>query len=93
MSSARVRTVLGLVAELSDAERCELHSELDGAFASSPKEWEREWTDELSRRMAQVESGEADLVDGDDVLADLRSDLATFGATRQSRAARCLDGG
>jgi hypothetical protein len=77
MSSMRVRTVLGLVAELSDGERLELHAELDGAFASSPREWEREWNNELSYRMSQIESGEVDLVDGDEVLADLRSDLAS----------------
>jgi hypothetical protein len=77
MSSSRVRTVLALVAEMSDAERRELHAELDGGFAASPKEWEREWNDELARRMTQIEEGEADLVEGDDVLADLRADLAS----------------
>lgn len=77
MSSARVRTVLGLVAELSDAERHELRTELDGAIAASPEEWEREWNDDLSRRMAQIENGEVDLVDGDDVLGDLRADLSS----------------
>ncbi len=76
MSSVRVRTVLGLVAELSESERSELREQLDGSLASSPAEWQREWNDELSRRMAQVESGEVDLVDGDEVLADLRADLA-----------------
>jgi putative addiction module component (TIGR02574 family) len=77
MLSARVRTLLDLVAELSDPERRELHEELDGAFASSPEEWASEWSTELSRRMAQIENGEVELVDGDDVLADLRADLAT----------------
>jgi Putative addiction module component len=75
MSSARVHTLLGLVAALSDAERRELHTKLDGAFATSEKEWESDWNGELSRRMAQIENGEVELVDGDDVLADLRSDL------------------
>ena len=77
MSSARVRTVLGLVAELSDAERHELQTELDGAIAASAEDWEREWNDDLSRRMTQIENGEVDLVDGDDVLADLRADLSS----------------
>lgn len=77
MSSVRVRAVLGLVAELSDTERRELHAELDGASAASAKEWEGEWNDELSRRLTQIENREVELVDGDDVLADLRADLAS----------------
>jgi hypothetical protein len=76
MPSARVRAVLDLVAELTDAERGELHMELDGAFAPSPADWERAWTDELSRRIARVENGEVSLIDGDEVPADLRADLA-----------------
>lgn len=76
MSSTRVRTVLGLVAELSESERSELREELDGAFASSPREWERDCNAELSHRIAQVENGEVELVDGEDVLAELRDDLA-----------------
>lgn len=76
MQSARVRAVLDLVAELTDAERGELHAELNGAFAPSSADWERAWTDELSRRIAQVENGEASLIDGDEILADLRADLA-----------------
>jgi Putative addiction module component len=77
MQSPRVRAVLGLVSELSDDERSELRAELDGALSSSPEEWDRAWNDELSRRMAQVESGEVELVDGDQVMADLRDDLTT----------------
>lgn len=76
MSSTRVRAVLGLVAELSESERSELREELDGSYATSPREWEREWNDELTRRIAQVENGEVDLVDGDDVMSELRDDLA-----------------
>jgi hypothetical protein len=76
MKSARVRAVLGLVSELSDNERNELREELDGALLSTPEEWDSAWNDELSRRIARIESGDVELVDGADVVADLRGDLS-----------------
>jgi hypothetical protein len=76
MKSARVRAVLELVSELSESERNELRAELDGALPSSPEEWEGAWNNELSRRIAQIEGGDVELVDGADIMADLRSDLS-----------------
>jgi hypothetical protein len=76
MKSARVRAVLGLVSELSDSERNELREELDGALPSSPEEWDSAWNDELSHRIARIESGDVELFDGADVMADLRGDLS-----------------
>jgi hypothetical protein len=76
MKSARVRAVLGLVSELSEGERNELRAELDGMPLSSPEEWDSAWNDELSRRIARIESGDVELVEGAHVLADLRGDLS-----------------
>jgi hypothetical protein len=76
MMSARVRAVLGLVSELSDNERNELREELEGALLASPEEWDSAWNDELSRRIARIESGDVELVKGADVMADLRGDLS-----------------
>jgi hypothetical protein len=57
------------------ASRKELRNELEGAC--SPSEWKRAWNDELSRRIAQIEAGDIELVEGDEVLADLRRDMVT----------------
>lgn len=54
-------------------------SVLDEAYQCSPEEWSSAWNDELSRRIAQIESGEAELVDGADVIADLRDALSAQG--------------
>ena len=75
MMSPRVRPVIELLDEMNDEERKELRSELEGVI--SPSEWKRAWNDELAHRLAQVEAGEVELVDGDDVLAELRRDMAT----------------
>jgi hypothetical protein len=75
MTSPRVRAVIELLDEMDQEERTELRQELEGA--SSPNEWKRAWNDELARRIAQIEAGEVELVDGGEVLADLRRDMAT----------------
>lgn len=65
---------MDLVANLSDAERREFHVELEGCFAGSSVEWERAWSVELSRRLSQIENNEVELVEGDDVVMELRAD-------------------
>lgn len=75
MPSPRVRAVIELLDEMNDEERKELRNELEGVC--SPTEWKRAWNDELARRIAQIEAGDVELVDGDDVLAELRRDIAT----------------
>jgi hypothetical protein len=75
MPSPRVRAVIELLDEMNDEERKELRNELEGVC--SPTEWKRAWNDELARRIAQIEAGDVELVDGDDVLAELRRDMAT----------------
>jgi putative addiction module component len=75
MPSPRVRAVIELLDEMSEEERKELRDELEGECA--PNEWKRAWNDELARRISQIEAGEVELVDGDEVLAELRRDMAT----------------
>jgi hypothetical protein len=75
MTSPRVRAVVELLDEMNQDERKELRTALEGAC--SPGEWKRAWNDELAHRIAQVEGGEAELVDGDEVLAELHRDMAT----------------
>lgn len=77
MKSARVQAVLGMVSELSESERNELRAELDGSLLSSQEEWSGAWSGELSRRVADVESGKVELLDGAEVMADLRAVLST----------------
>ena len=58
-------------------ERQELADELYeslGEDASDP-EWEREWSEEIDRRLHEVATGAAELVDADDVHASLREEL------------------
>lgn len=77
MLSARVRTVLDLVEDFSEDERSELRVRLDVVLGAPAGEWGRAWSDELSARIGQIENGEVELVDGDDVLADLRADATS----------------
>jgi putative addiction module component (TIGR02574 family) len=64
-SSGRVRAILQLVSELSEAEREELRDELDAEV--TPEQWNSAWDDELSRRMAQIEGGEVQYATLDEV--------------------------
>ena len=38
----------------------------------SPAEWEAAWDAELARRIGEVERGEVELLDGDQVMANIR---------------------
>jgi hypothetical protein len=58
MASPRVRAVLEIVSEMSAEERAELRDELEG----SSEEWAVAWTEEIERRMAQIERGEVQLL-------------------------------
>jgi hypothetical protein len=42
----------------------------------SGPEWEAAWTAELDRRVDEIRNGTADLVDGEEVLAEARARLA-----------------
>ncbi|MEO7734359.1 MAG: addiction module protein [Kofleriaceae bacterium] len=63
---------------LSAAERGELASRLlhsldpDSGDGVSAQDWNAAWTAELDRRIHDVRDRRAELVDGDDVLSELR---------------------
>ncbi len=71
MTSPRVRAVIELLEEMSDDEREELRNELEGSTG-----WTRAWNQELARRLVEIESGQVQLVDGDEFLAELRGHTA-----------------
>jgi hypothetical protein len=71
MTSPRVRAVIELLGEMSDEEHEELRNELEGSTG-----WSRAWNQELARRLVEIESGQVQLVDGDEFLAELRRDTA-----------------
>jgi hypothetical protein len=64
-SSARVRAILDLVSELSEAEREELRDELDADL--TPEQWKSAWDEELLRRIIQVAGGEVQCATLDEV--------------------------
>lgn len=39
----------------------------------SPADWERLWTEELERRLSEIDARSAQLVDGDEALARVRA--------------------
>jgi hypothetical protein len=67
--SPKVRAVLELIAEMSDEERGQLRETLSRAVAT-PADWDAAWNDELGRRIAQVERGEARLLNEEEFFAD-----------------------
>ena len=62
---------------LSPEERQELADELYESLVdeSLDPEWERAWSDEIQKRMADVSAGTAELIDADEVHAQLRDEL------------------
>jgi putative addiction module component (TIGR02574 family) len=50
----------------------ELYDSLDGG---QDPEWERAWTSELARRIAEIHEGRAELIDADEVHAELQVEL------------------
>ncbi len=69
--SPRVRAVLDIVSEMTEAERDELRDEL-GAPVDGLDEttWKAAWNDELSRRMTQIERGEVRLLTEEELFAN-----------------------
>jgi len=62
---------------LSPDERQELADDLYESLVdeSLDPEWERAWSAEIQTRMAEVAAGSVELVDADDVHAQLRDEL------------------
>jgi putative addiction module component (TIGR02574 family) len=49
---------------------------LDAEEASlSPADWERMWSDEVARRLREIDGGRTQLIDGDEALARARATL------------------
>ena len=77
MTSA-FEALLDQALKLPDEERGELASRLLRSLppvdsdVASPPEWEALWSAELDHRVREVRDGSVELVDGDEVLAELR---------------------
>ncbi|MCG8555582.1 MAG: addiction module protein [Proteobacteria bacterium] len=70
-----VEEILAQLPHLSAEERAVLRAELDAVEQSSdsPEEIEAAWRDEIVRRIRSIQSGEAELVDGADMMRRLRA--------------------
>jgi putative addiction module component (TIGR02574 family) len=70
--------VLDQALKLPDEERSRLAARLlsslepDGDELSA-EEWEREWSAELDKRVREIREGTVELIDGDEVLAELNA--------------------
>ena len=70
----RIRNIVEEARKLTPEERLELVGllEADLADAGTPEEIEAAWVEEVERRIAAAERGEATFVDADEVLARMR---------------------
>jgi hypothetical protein len=66
---AHRRPLAAIVSEMTEDERDELRAELEGDGCTSD-EWTAAWNDDLARRMAQIERGEAQLQTEEEFFAD-----------------------
>jgi putative addiction module component (TIGR02574 family) len=62
---------------LSPEDRHELADEIYESLVDEPldPEWERAWSREIERRIEDIVAGRVDLVDADEVHAELRAEL------------------
>jgi putative addiction module component (TIGR02574 family) len=75
--SARADTILGTALELPPEERAWLAEELIASLDQHRNaEIESAWASEIERRVAEVESGDAETVGWDEVRARIRAKLA-----------------
>jgi len=71
--------VLAQALQLPDEQRGELVARLlrslepEEGDEITGEEWEATWSDEVSRRIHEVEDGSAELIDGDEVLREARA--------------------
>jgi Putative addiction module component len=73
----RVRTIVEEARKLTPEERRELFDVLEAEFADeasdgTPEEIEAAWLEEVERRIAAAERGEATFVDAEEVLSRMR---------------------
>lgn len=66
---------------LSPEARHELADEIDESLVDEPlaPDWEREWARELEQRVEDVVAGRVELVDADQVHAELQAELRAPG--------------
>jgi putative addiction module component (TIGR02574 family) len=62
---------------LSSEERQKLADELYESLVEGPRdpEWEEAWSKEIAQRVQEIVDGKADLIDADEVHAELRAEL------------------
>ena len=71
--SSRVRKVLDELYTLSPSERAAVSAELrGGAEVESDDAVEQAWRDEILRRLKEIESGEVELIAGEEIEQRLR---------------------
>ena len=74
-----LESLLAQALRLPDAERGKLAMQLlrtlepEEEDEVSKEEWEAAWSAELDRRVREVDDGSAELLDGDEVLAEARA--------------------
>ncbi len=66
--------ILDAAMELSDADRIDIVEEL---LAATREPLSDEWKAEISRRLDEIQRGEAVLIPGEEVFAEVRSHLAS----------------
>lgn len=71
--STEATSILARALALPETERREIgEALLDSVPAEDAESVEAAWNEEISRRVAQIESGEADTVDGPTAVAEIR---------------------
>ena len=79
--SDEARHLLEEALRLPVGERAKLVSQLlrslddDEDDALAPDEWQRLWTAEIEKRLADARQGKVELLDGDDVFREIRASL------------------
>ena len=71
-----VSRLLNLALALPVEDRATLANRLYDSLAPEDTEVERAWAIEIERRVREIESGEAELIDGEKVMAEVRELLA-----------------
>jgi putative addiction module component (TIGR02574 family) len=79
MASFTTEELLAAALNLPPEERAELARDLlaslDEGDDLAPEEWEAAWSDEIEKRLREIRSGEAKLIDGDEALRQVRRQL------------------
>jgi hypothetical protein len=83
MASMTTQELLAAALELPEEKRAELARNLLASLDTdvsdlgdmSSEEWTAAWSDEIRRRVVEIRSGQAVLVDGDDALQQVRERL------------------